>query len=173
MTMFGPERIANFMKNQPVAAAKRIIDNCKDYTEESVTLALLGPAKGLLIQDEQTMGTAHNLFGERTVELMKYLAGMSAVKFDPDMPKDATRLFLVEGLSSMNDQLIGRAKIDAHHQVRWNMLENFEKQFATLKGENPGIDELFVEALVKSRDALEALDKAQSNARPKKPGFGP
>ncbi|MBI3440860.1 MAG: hypothetical protein HY052_03485 [Proteobacteria bacterium] len=172
MGMFGPERIASFMEHQPIAAAKLIMDKCADWSEESVTLALLGPAKGLLLEpalDQQ----ARDTFGDRAVELMKYMAGMDAVKFDQDMPRDATRLFLVEGLSTMNDQLIGRAKIDKHHQVRWNILKGLETNFATVKGQNSGLDPIFEEALVKSRAALEALDAAAKNGPAAKKGPKP
>jgi hypothetical protein len=60
----------------------------------------------------------------------------------------------------MNDQLIGRARIDKHHQVRWNILKNLETEFANVKGENPKLDVVFEEALKKSRAALTALDNA-------------
>lgn len=166
MGMFGPERIASFMEHQPVAAAKLIITQCPDYTEESITLALLGPAKGQLLEMETI---AASVFGGRAVELMKYMDGRSAVQFDQNMPVDAARLFLVEGLSTMNDQLIGRARIDKHHQVRWNILNGLEANFAVVKGQNPGLDSIFAEALVKSRAALEALDNKAKNALPKSP----
>lgn len=166
MSIFGPERIASFMKNQPVRAAQNIISNCPDHTEELVTLALLGPAKSDLLQDEVA---ARFIFGDRTVELLRYMAGMSAVKFDADMPKDAVRLFLVEGLSTMHDQLIGRARIDRHHETRWNILKQFETEFARVKGQNPGLDALFEDGLKKSRAALEALDNGPKKTPPKPP----
>ncbi|MCE9507788.1 MAG: hypothetical protein K8R48_05650 [Alphaproteobacteria bacterium] len=170
MSMFGPERIESFMLHQPIAAAKLLIANCSDCSEELITLTLMGPSKGNVLADQNAMDVSRNLFGERTVELMKYLSGMSAVKFDNGMPADATRLFLVEGLSTMNDQLIGRAKIDKHHQVRWNILKGLEQSFATVKGQNPGLDKIFGEALVKSRAALEALDNpAKKGPKPPQP----
>jgi hypothetical protein len=168
MSMFGPERIESFMMHQPVAAAKLIIGNCPDYSEESVILALLGPAKGELLSNGPQMTAAlTQIFGEPAVELLKYMSGMTEAS-DLSMPRDANRLFLVEGLSTMNDQLIGRARIDKHHQTRWNILKNLELNFSKVKGQNPGIDKIFAEALVKSRQALEALDNA-----PKKPGPKP
>lgn len=173
MSMFGPERIESFMLHQPIAAAKLIIANCPDYSEESITLALMGPAKGNVIADENAADISAQLFGARTVELTKYLAGMSSANFDQDMPRDATRLFLVEGLSTMNDQLIGRAKIDRHHQVRWNILQGLEADFAAVKGQNPGLDKIFEEALVKSRSALEALDAAAGQSPAAKKGPKP
>lgn len=212
MSMFGPERIASFMEHQPIAAAKLILANCGMYSEESITLVLLGPAKGILLsptrdeieanireqvgevpEDQKEEAEAEILevieshvaayqnrdaqirqvFGDRAIELMKYVSGLSAVQFDTDMPLDATRLFLVEGLSTMNDQLIGRARIDKHHQVRWDILKGLEQQFAAVKGQNPALDAIFEAALVKSRDALEALDKApkreHKNKGPKPP----
>lgn len=155
MSMFGPERIASFMEHQPVAAAKLIMANCPDYSEEAITLALLGPAKGQLLETEVL---SRHAFGDRAVELMRYLSGMNAVNFDAGMPQDAVQLFLVEGLSTMNDQLIGRKHIDKHHQVRWNILGDLEKNFAAVKGKNPGLDRIFEDSLVKSRTALQALD---------------
>src|SRR3989304_1565710 len=75
MTMFGPERIESFMLHQPVAAAKLIMDNCPDYSEESITLALLGPAKGLFLENERGVAVMGQIFGARTVALLKYMAG--------------------------------------------------------------------------------------------------
>jgi hypothetical protein len=169
MSMFGPERIASFMEHQPVAAAKLIIANCPDYSEESITLALLGPARQIFLQNERGLEMAELIFGSRTVALMKYMDGRAIPNGDTDMPVDANRLFLVEGLSGMNDQIIGRAKIDKHHQVRWNMLNHYESTFAGIKGENPGLDKIFAGALVKSRTALEALDNAPKKQGPKPP----
>ena len=168
MTMFGPERIESFMLHQPVAAAKLIMDNCPDYSEESITLALLGPAKGLFLENERGVAVMGQIFGARTVELLKYMAGTGSAAAAGDLPRDATRLFLVEGLSTMNDQLIGRARIDKHHQVRWNILEGLEKKFAAAKGQNPALDKIFAEALTKSRAALQALDDAAKNPSAKK-----
>jgi hypothetical protein len=168
MSMFGPERIASFMEHQPVAAAKLIIANCPGYSEDSITLALLGPARQIFMQNERGLEMAELIFGSRTVALMKYLDGQAIPNGDTGMPVDANRLFLVEGLSGMNDQIIGRAKIDKHHQVRWNMLNHYESTFAGIKGQNPAIDKIFAEALVKSRAALEALDNAPKKG-PKPP----
>lgn len=158
MSMFGPERIASFMEHQPIAAAKLIIANCPDYSDECITLALLGPAKGVFLANQEAVTVAAYMFGERTARLL--LASTGGYQTDADMVRDMARLFIVEGLSGMNDQIIGRAKIDKHHQVRWNMLNHYEKIFADVKGQNPGLDKIFEEALVKSRAALEALDKA-------------
>jgi hypothetical protein len=71
----------------------------------------------------------------------------------------------------MEDQLIGRARIDAHHQTRWKILAGLEEGFAKVKGETPGIDKVFAEALVQSRDALTKLDQAAAAKKtPKPPG---
>lgn len=159
MSMFGPERIVNFMHNQPIAAAKRVMDNCDDSSEETVTLLLLGPAKGALIANDEVEAVARHIFGDRTVELLKTLMD-PADAVDADMTRDANRIYIAEAVSAMSDQMIGRARIDKHHQVRWNMLNEFEKTFATLKGADPKLDVVFEDAAKKSREALEALDKA-------------
>lgn len=152
MSMFGPERILNFMGNQPIAAAKLIMENCDDWSDESVTLALAGPAKSAL-------PAIQNIVSTRTFDLLKaYVTGEKPS--DPTIERDCVRLFLVEGLSTMNDQLIGRKRIDKHHQVRWNILGNLEKNFAGVKGQNPKLDLIFETALKESRLALEALDAA-------------
>ncbi len=169
MSMFGPERIASFMHNQPVAAAKRIIENCGDYSEESVTLALLGPAKSTLVANPETEKAARNIFGDRAVDLLHAMA--EPAKGDAEMTRDATRIFIVEGVSTMSDQMIGRAKIDRFHETRWNILNDLERNFATVKGENPGLDAIFEDAAKKSHDALSALDKAAKLAG--KTGFKP
>lgn len=168
MSMFGDDGIENFMMHQPVAAAKLLLDKCPDASEESITLALLGPAVGIFMQNERGHEMAEAIFGERTLALMKYTNGIAIPNGDAGMPIDANRLFLVQGLSSMNDQLIGRARIDKHHQVRWNMLKNFEAGYADIKGENPGLDPIFEDALKRSRAALEALD-AKKPQGPKPP----
>lgn len=175
MSMFGPERIANFMKNQPVAAAKRIIDNCTDWSEESVTVALLGPAKGALIANPQTEKTARHIFGDRAVDLVRTLLEDPAAATDANMTRDANRLFIVEGVSTMTDQMIGRAKIDRHHETRWQILNSLERQHKTIKGQDPALDAVFEDAAKKSHDALEALDKAEAASvkKPFKPTVNP
>lgn len=152
MSMFGAERIGRFMQNQPITAAKLIMQHCPDYSEECITLALLGPAKDAAERAGR--------FSARTRDLYKSLIGMA--KPDAAMERDITRLFLVEGLSTMNDQMIGRAKIDAHHATRWKILRALEEEFAKETGKNPGLDALFDRALTASRAALEKLDKEAS-----------
>lgn len=169
MSMFGPERITNFMHNQPVAAAKRLIENCDDCSEESVTLALLGPAKGIVAQNPEW----GDFFGPRAVALLTTMAE-GAVAPDANMTRDANRLFMVEAVSSMTDQMIGRKKIDAHHETRWRMLNQFEREFAAIKGQDPKLDAIFEEAAKKSHVALEALDRevrAKKPHRPRPPGM--
>lgn len=170
MSMFGPERIANFMRNQPVAAARRIIENCDEWSEESVTLALLGPAKGALVANPESEKAARHIFGDRAVDLMHAMIEPSKAK-DQDMTRDINRIFIVEGISTMTDQMIGRAKIDRHHETRWNILHDLERTHATIKGQDPALDALFEDAAKKSHDALEALDRAAA-ASAKKP-FNP
>ncbi len=168
--MFGPERIKDFMHNQPVAAAKRLLNDAGDASEESVTLALLGPAKGILMAPGEAEVLLRHTFGDRAVDLMHTLADPSKAK-DAAMSRDANRIFLIEGISTMEDQLIGRARIDAHHQTRWKILAGLEAGFAKVKGETPGIDKVFADALVKSRDALTKLDQAAAAKQaPKPPG---
>jgi len=169
MSMFGPERIANFMHNQPVAAARRILDNCADASEESVTLALLGPAKSTLIANPETERTARGIFGDRAVDMLHAMIEPS--KADADMQRDINRLLIVEGVSTMNDQMVGRAKIDRFHETRWQILNQLERDFATIKGQDPALDAIFEDTAKKSHDALTALDKA-ARADGKK-GFKP
>ncbi|GEM_PF-1189522 len=167
MSVFGPERIASFMHNQPVAAAKLLTESAHNASRESVIVALLGPAKFELIS---TDGSNHDAtketasrrqFGDRVVNLVRYMGGMDVGKEGPDndLFRDAHRMFLVEGLSTMNDQLIGRKRIDPHHKVRWQILLDLEKGFGVIKGENPAIDDVFEKALKESRAALETLDR--------------
>ena len=168
MTMFGPDRINSFMKQQPGAAAKLLIENCKDYSEESVAFALLGPAKS--IYNQQTLPMFKATMGDKLVKLLD--ASEGTVKPDAAMQKDLNRLFIVEGLSMMGDQLIGRAHADKHHHIRWQMLESYEKNFLAVKGENAALDARFEDGLRKSREALEAVDAkvaaAQKSANGKK-----
>ncbi len=169
MSMFGPERINSFMHNQPIAAGKRIMDNCNDWSEESVTIALLGPAKGALIANPQAEQVARHIFGDRAVDLVRTLLEDPAKATDAEMTRDANRIFIVEGVSTMTDQMIGRAKIDRHHETRWNILNDLERTHKTIKGQDPALDVVFEEAAKKSHDALEALDKAAAAGVGKKP----
>jgi len=171
MTMFGPERITNFMHNQPVSAAKRIMNNCDSWSEESVTLVLLGPAKDMLIATPEKEDFCRKFFGDRTIELLKTLIDpKNAV--DADMARDANRIFIAEGVSTMSDQMIGRQRIDAHHQTRWNILNNLEQNFAQVKGVDPRLDAVFEDAMAQSKDALTKLDQAAAAKKaPKPPGM--
>jgi hypothetical protein len=80
------------------------------------------------------------------------------------MERDLGRLTLAENISMMHDQLIGRARIDAHHPVRWRMLLDFEAAQRALAGRDPALDKAYAAALAQSRAALEALDGAKPNA---------
>jgi len=169
MSMFGPDRINSFMLHQPVAAAKLLLAHTAPVSHDLITLVLLGPAKGdvinLLAADKARADSMRTRFGARAMELLRYVADTDGAQSDENMPGEAVQLFLVEGLSTMNDQLIGRARIDKHHAVRWNILKNFETEFARVQGQNPGLDAIFTAALKSSRAALEALD----NGAPKPP----
>lgn len=171
MSMFGPERIKDFMHNQPVAAAKRLLNDAGDASDESIVLALLGPAKGILLAKGEGEVLVRHTFGDRAVDLMHTLADPSKTK-DAAMTRDANRIFLVEGISTMEDQMIDRKRIDAHHQTRWKILAGLEAGFAKVKGETPGVDKVFEDALKKSRATLEGLDRAAAAAKktPKPPG---
>lgn len=173
MTMFGPERINSFMHNQPIAAAKRIMDNTNDWSEESVTLALLGPAKSALLANPQAEAVGRHIFGDRTIDLLQAMADPS--KADAEMIRDMNRIFIVEGVSTMTDQMIGRAKIDRFHETRWNILHDLERTHATIKGQDPALDKIFEEAAKKSHDALEGLDRAAAAVakKPMKPPVNP
>lgn len=170
MTMFGPERHLAFMANQPVAAAKRVFDNCDQFTPECITVLLLGPAKGDLIETEGAERMARHLFGDRVVDLVQALSDPAAqAKADASLLRDVGRIVLAEGVSTMNDQLIGRARIDRHHQVRWDILRHLEDQGQRIAGTDPKLDVLFADALVQSRAALEALDAAAAGKKPPTP----
>lgn len=172
MTMFGPERIANFMNDQPVTAAKNLLAHCADASPESVIVALLGPAKGALMAEAELDTLMRHTFGDRAVDLVRTLAD-PANATDAAMKRDAERIFMVEGLSTMTDQMIGRQKIDGFHQKRWNILRNLESGFEDVRGKDPALDALFIDALKKSRETLEALDNAASAGKkpPKPPGM--
>ncbi len=170
MTQFGPERIANFMHNQPVAAARRLLDNCADVSEECVIVALLGPAKEALLAGGEIEVLMRHTFGDRAVDLVRTVQD-PAHATDAAMTRDAQRIFVVEGLSTMHDQMIGRERIDAFHQKRWDILRNLEAGFSTIKGQDPALEKLFEEAAQKSRETLEGLDRAAAaKSQPKPPG---
>lgn len=158
MSQFGDDGIDRFMHHQPVTAAKRIMDNCDKWSDESITAALLGPAKGIIVADASVEAMARRDFGDRAVDLVKAIGGMAESK-DDAMIRDINRIYMVESLSGMGDQLVGRGRIDKHHQVRWNMLREFESNFEQLKGESPKLDVIFEDSLKKSRAALENLDR--------------
>jgi hypothetical protein len=174
MSMFGPERIASFMQNQPVAAAKRVMETCDDWSEESVTLLLLGPAKSTIVANAETERAARHIFGDRAVDLMHTMIDPAKAQ-DDKMLRDTNRIYIAEGVSTMADQMIGRARIDKFHETRWNILNDLERTFATIKGQDPKLDAVFVDAARQSHDALEALDRAAAAKTKKafKPPFNP
>lgn len=171
--MFNQKQIGNFMKDQPITAAKHIMERTDNPSEASIIAAMLGPAKFDMInhpdhpQGEAYEDFAKKAFGEDTVNLIRYIAGLSHMPAQT-LERDRVRLFMVESLSTMHDQLIGRKRIDPHHQVRWDLLKNLETGFKAVKGQNPQLDPLFEDALKQSRAALEALDAAAAK-KPKGP----
>jgi hypothetical protein len=176
--MFNQKQIGNFMKDQPITAAKHLMNRTDNASEASILAAMLGPAKfDFVDHPENPRGAeseafATQNFGADTVNLLRYMAGLSHLE-SSTLERDKVRLFMVEGLSTMHDQLIGRKRIDPHHQVRWNILNDLEKGFKAIKGQNPQLDPLFEDALSQSRQALEALDKTAAdknkNAKPPRP----
>lgn len=174
MKMFGPERHIAFMENQPVGAARRIFATCDDFSPELIAVLLLGPAKSTLVESPAAERLARHLFDGRVVELIKVLENPQLqASADENMRRDAGRVVLAEGISTMNDQLIGRKRIDAHHHVRWKILAHLEEQGKILAGVDPRLDEQFADALKQSRAALEALDAAatrNAGIPPKPPG---
>lgn len=174
MTMFNAERRESFMFNQPIAAAKRVFDGCDAFSAESVTVLLLGPAKETLIETPGAERMARRLFGQRVVDMIKTLYDPALLAdADADMQRDVGRIVMAEGISTMNDQLIGRARIDPHHQVRWNILLHLENQGRILTGRDPQLDDAFNDALIQSRLALEALDRAAGKPSPTAPTGNP
>ena len=171
MTMFNKERQIAFMHNQPVAAAKRIFDNCDNVSNECVTLLLLGPAKDQLLGSAAVESRSRSLFGDRTIDLLKRLYDANQPS-GQQMDRDVARIILAEGVSGMNDQLIGRKRRDMHHPVRWNMLLQLEAQAKALAGPDPKLDKIVSESLAQARASLEALDAAAAAKKaPKPPGF--
>ena len=173
MSQFGDDGIERFMHNQPVKAARRIIENCDNWSEESITSVLLGPAKGIVVANPAVEAMARRDFGDRTIDLIKAMGGMEEPK-DTAMVRDIQRVYMVEALSDMGDQMIGRARIDKHHHVRWKNLREYETNFERIKGESPKLDEIFADRIKQSRDALEKLDRdaaAKKGPSQKPPGM--
>jgi hypothetical protein len=168
MVMFSPDRIANFMNDQPAAAAKLLLGKCDDTSPESVTVALLGPAKGALLEGAEMEVLMRHTFGDRAVDLVRTLQDPKNAT-DAAMLRDANRIFLVEGLSTMNDQMIGRERIDPYHQRRWDILRGLESRFSDVQEQEAGLDPVFAEALQKSRATLEGLDRAAAAKKQPKP----
>lgn len=169
MPMFKGEGVQNFMRDQPVAAAKLLIANVPNVSDELIIMTLLGPARQTLLSSQQGFQLAMHLFGKRGLDMLVATVHETHIQ-DKEMAADLNRLFLVEGLSSMNDQIIDRKRKDAHHGVRWDILKGLEDRFTQIKGENPKLDVIFEEALKRSRQSLELLDRQPANPK-KPPGF--
>jgi hypothetical protein len=167
MPQFGAEGHSRFMHAQPVGAAKRLLELCPDTSEDAIVLVLMGPNKGALIEDADFIKQKiPGLYSDRAADMLKAMMGQQPPK-DRDMGRDLIRIKMNEDLSGMNDQIIGRANIDAHHAVRWQMLESFERFFAQVKGMNPTLDSTYEDALKKSRQSMEALGPASLTPPPK------
>jgi hypothetical protein len=169
MSMFGQKGIENFMLGQPVKAAQTLLAACDDISDAAITAVLLGPARSDILRD---YAVTKNFFAPESLLLIK--AREEGDFSNAGLNRDLVRVMLAEGVSSMNDQLIGRAKIDRHHPVRWRMLDDFERFYADVAGQNPKLDVVFADCLAKSRAALEALgprpvDAQPNPARPPKP----
>ena len=168
MGQFGEEGLSRFMHGQPVAAAKRLLEHCPDTGEDAIVLVLMGPNKGALIEDAAFIKQKiPGFYTDRAASMLKAMAGQDKPS-DFDMARDIIRIKMNEDLSGMQDQIIGRKNIDAHHAVRWNMLESFEKFFTAVKGQNPKLDRIYEDALKQSRASLEALGPASLTPPPKK-----
>lgn len=163
MSMFGDKGIANFMHNQPVAAAKRLLDTCHDISDDAITAVLLGPARSDILAHPHI---GESVFGRRAMDLFHALN--TGETRTPSILADMNRVNLAEGISGMNDQIIGRARIDRHHAVRWNMLRSYESLHADTKGQNPALDTAFADCLIRARASLEALDAAAKTQKPKR-----
>ena len=171
MTMFNKERQINFMHNQPVAAAKRVFDSCDNVSNECITLLMMGPAKDQLVASAAVESVSRSLFGDRTIDLLKRLYDANQPS-DAQMDRDVARIILAEGVSGMNDQLIGRKHMDMHHPVRWKMLQQLEAQAKALAGPDPKLDKIVADSLAQARASLEALDAAAAAKKaPKPPGL--
>lgn len=170
MPMFSPERHLAFLSNQPIAAAKRVFDNCDQFTPESITVLLLGPAKDDLIETAGAARLARRMFGDGVVDLIQALRDPALQQSaDPMLLRDIGRIILAEGISTMKDQLIGRQRIDRHHAVRWDILRHLEDQGRRIVGADPALDVLFADALIQARQSLEALDAAATVKKPPSP----
>ena len=155
LSKFGPDGISNFMHNQPVRAAKKLSELTDNPSETLITVTLLGPAKFTLLGAE---AQSRKAWGDDVVDFLQYLSGDKQAA-NENFKEDEVKLFLVEGLSTMHDQLLDRDKVDLHHEIRWEFVKHFEQRFAEVKGQNPGLDALFEKDLIQSRKILEGLDQ--------------
>jgi hypothetical protein len=168
MPQFGAEGHARFMMAQPVGAAKRLLELCPDTSEDAIVLVLMGPNKGALLEDADFIKQKiPGLYSDRAASMLKTMTGQQPPQ-DPGIARDLIRIKMNEDLSGMNDQIIGRQNIDAHHAVRWQMLESFEAFHKQVKGMNPTLDPIYEDALKKSRQSLEALGPASLTPPAKK-----
>lgn len=175
---FGEDGIQNFMKNQPITAARNVM-KCDDWTEESVTLLLMGqPARGALVANPEAERRAREFFGDRTVDLLLTTID-PAHAADPQMVRDAGRIYLAEAISNMGDQMIGREKFPKQasrfmmHDIRKRMLAEFIDAHKTLKGIDPALDAIFEDSVAKAAFSLGEVDKEMAAAGKKTPPKGP
>lgn len=179
---FNAQQIDNFMAGQPVAAAKRLLQYCPDASEESVTLALLGQVKGVIIEavgkDDATIAKATADFGARAVQMV--IASVHPdLAIDADMKRDLARMQMVEDISMMEDQIGQGRRYDAHHHVRWNMVKLFETRIQEYKGVDPVLEKVYADRVQDARVILEGIDAYMSKkndghprpGRPKPPGL--
>lgn len=167
MGHFGEERLTGFMMHQPVQAAKNLLHTCPDVSDAAIMLVLLGPAKGALLAGAEMDVLLRHSFGDAAVDLMHALEDPALVQ-DAARQREINRIFMAEGISTMTDQMIGRARIDAFHQKRREILQGLEARFAEIKGADPALDALFEDAARRSRQSLDALDDA-AKKHPKPP----
>lgn len=170
---YGDHGIVNFMHNQPVGAAKRIMEHCPDATEETVTLLLLGiPARALAVSNPETEAVTKNLFGEAAIHLIHVLNDRSVAQGDAALLRAADRIELAEAVSALNDQMIRRHEYKTeeqrlrHHDVRMMMMENFETLYKRVKGQDPGLDLIFEESFAKAKVAMDAINLEIATKKP-------
>ncbi len=172
---YGAHGIVNFMHNQPIRAANNVMNNCDGWSEESITLLLIGQvARANLIASDEHEQRARAFFGDRTVDLLKTTYD-SKFAVDADMIRDAGRITLAEAISNMSDQMVDRHLFEkqssrfAFHDQRKMMLQGHLDNYAVLKGVDPKLDVIFEEFVAKSKLALDTIDKEIETVKKQKP----
>ena len=155
---FDKESLNSFILSQPVKAAKMIVDNYEDYSEESVTVALLGPAKVNLLS-KQSMWV--NSLGPRAVALGKHALEESVDDIDDAIRRDADRLFIAEGIVTLLDQIIEGDVPAEKHEACCNIVLSFEAELNSMEDDGSKLYKEFVDIIVQAKDVLNIGEKGK------------